>query len=179
LPVGQITLGMHIVEANGQTGIVSGWKVVPGAMTMYNLEVALDHTFVVGMGMWVVHNCSFGDTAKLTDHFNRHGTDFGLTSESEYENAAKGSFNGETVDGSYGQHLTRFRANGDVVHFNTSTDEFGVVTQSIRKRGEHLKGPKASAKQNLILQGDAVDGNVPARRYDWASVVAFCGISDW
>ncbi len=57
LPVGQITLGLHIVEANGQTGIVSGWRVVPGGKTMYNLEVALDHTFVVGMGMWVVHNC--------------------------------------------------------------------------------------------------------------------------
>jgi Pretoxin HINT domain len=60
LPVGQITLGMHIVEANGQTGIVSGWKVVPGVMTMYNLEVALDHTFVVGMEIWVVHNCDGG-----------------------------------------------------------------------------------------------------------------------
>jgi hypothetical protein len=51
---------MHVVEANGQTGVVSGWKVVPGVMTMYNLEVALDHTFVVGMGMWVVHNCGGG-----------------------------------------------------------------------------------------------------------------------
>jgi Pretoxin HINT domain len=60
LPVGQITLGLHIVEANGQTGIVSGWKVVPGVKTMYNLEVALDHTFVVGVGMWVVHNCEIG-----------------------------------------------------------------------------------------------------------------------
>jgi hypothetical protein len=48
---------MHIVEANGQTGVVSGWKVVQGVMTMYNLEVALDHAFVVGVGMWVVHNC--------------------------------------------------------------------------------------------------------------------------
>jgi hypothetical protein len=58
LPVGQITLGMHIMEANGQTGVVSGWKVVPGVMTMYNLEVALDHTYTVGVGMWVVHNCA-------------------------------------------------------------------------------------------------------------------------
>ncbi len=61
LPVGQITLGMHVVEANGQTGVVSGWKVVPGVMTMYNLEVAQDHTFVVGAGMWVVHNCGIDD----------------------------------------------------------------------------------------------------------------------
>jgi Pretoxin HINT domain len=56
LPVGQIKLGMHVVEADGQLGVISGWKVVPGVKTMYNLEVAQDHTFVVGM--WVVHDCN-------------------------------------------------------------------------------------------------------------------------
>ncbi len=58
LPVGQIKLGMHVVEADGQVGVISGWKVVAGVQTMYNLEVAQDHTFVVGVGMWVVHNCA-------------------------------------------------------------------------------------------------------------------------
>jgi hypothetical protein len=57
LPVGQIKLGMHVLRADGQWGIVTGWKVVAGAMTMYNLEVAQDHTFTVGAGEWVVHNC--------------------------------------------------------------------------------------------------------------------------
>ena len=33
---------------------------MPGVKTMYNLEVAHDHTFVVGVGMWVVHNCGGG-----------------------------------------------------------------------------------------------------------------------
>ena len=56
LPVGQIKLGMHVVEANGHLGVISGWKVVAGVKTMYNLEVAQDHTFVVGVGQWVVHN---------------------------------------------------------------------------------------------------------------------------
>ena len=58
LPVGQMKLGMHVVEANGHVGVISGWKVVPGVQIMYNLEVAQDHTFVVGMGQWVVHNCA-------------------------------------------------------------------------------------------------------------------------
>jgi hypothetical protein len=40
LPVAQIKLGMHVVEANGQVGVISGWKVVPGVKVMYNLEVA-------------------------------------------------------------------------------------------------------------------------------------------
>src|SRR5579883_1747308 len=58
LPVGQIKLGMHVRRADGQWGLVTGWKVVPGTQVMYNLEVARDHTFTVGVGEWVVHNCS-------------------------------------------------------------------------------------------------------------------------
>ncbi len=58
LPVGQITLGMHVLRADGQWGLVTGWKVVPGTKVMYNLEVAQDHTFTVGSGEWVVHNCA-------------------------------------------------------------------------------------------------------------------------
>jgi hypothetical protein len=60
LPVGQIKLGMHILEANGLYGVVTGWKVVPGVQVMYNLEVAQDHTYTVGTGQWVVHNCTTG-----------------------------------------------------------------------------------------------------------------------
>jgi len=56
LPVGQITLGMHVLRADGTYGVVTGWKVVPGTQVMYNLEVAQDHTFTVGLGQWVVHN---------------------------------------------------------------------------------------------------------------------------
>ncbi len=60
LPVGQITLGMHVLRADGTYGVVTGWKVVPGAEVMYNLEVAQDHTFTVGTGQWVVHNSDCG-----------------------------------------------------------------------------------------------------------------------
>jgi hypothetical protein len=62
LPVGQITLGMHILRADGRVGVVTGWKMVPGASVMYNLEVAQDHTYTVGDGQWVVHNCASGPT---------------------------------------------------------------------------------------------------------------------
>jgi RHS repeat-associated protein len=67
LPVGQIKLGMHVLRADGRIGVVTGWKVVPGTKTMYNLEVAQDHTFTVGAGQWVVHNeCDF---ASLADEY--------------------------------------------------------------------------------------------------------------
>jgi len=56
LAVSKITLGMHLLRADGRVGKVTGWKVVPGTKVMYNLEVQQDHTFTVGVGMWVVHN---------------------------------------------------------------------------------------------------------------------------
>jgi hypothetical protein len=30
---------------------------VPGTQAMYHLDVAQDHTYTVGTGQWVVHNC--------------------------------------------------------------------------------------------------------------------------
>jgi hypothetical protein len=67
LPVGQIKLGMHLLRADGRVGVVTGWKVVPGTKTMYNLEVAQDHTFTVGTGQWVVHNCGSTGTPDPTN----------------------------------------------------------------------------------------------------------------
>jgi hypothetical protein len=47
---------MHVLEADGSYGIVAALVVVPGAMWMCNLTVAQDHTYVVGMAHWIVHN---------------------------------------------------------------------------------------------------------------------------
>src|SRR5215472_1570341 len=60
MPVGKVKLGMHVLRADGRIGVATEWKVVPGTKTMYNLEVAWDHTFTVGAGQWVVHNCASG-----------------------------------------------------------------------------------------------------------------------
>jgi RHS repeat-associated protein len=58
LPVGQITVGMHVVRADGRIGLITRWTIVRGTKMMYNLEVAQDHTFTVGDGQWIVHNCA-------------------------------------------------------------------------------------------------------------------------
>src|SRR5579863_2281152 len=60
VPVAQLHLGMHVLRADGDVGVVTGWKVVPGTKVMYNLTVAQDHTFTVGTGEWVVHNSECG-----------------------------------------------------------------------------------------------------------------------
>jgi RHS repeat-associated protein len=63
VPAGRLHIGMHVQRADGGVGIITGWQIVPGVMVMYNLEVAQDHTFTVGDGQWVVHNCDFASMA--------------------------------------------------------------------------------------------------------------------
>ena len=67
--VGQLRVGMHVVRAGGGVGAITGWKLVLGVMTMYNLEVAQDHTFTVGVGEWVVHNCGLGPVNSKGDPY--------------------------------------------------------------------------------------------------------------
>jgi len=64
LPVAQITVGMHVERADGSVGVVTGRLLVSGTQTMYNLEVAHDHTFTVGNEQWIVHNCDAADWIK-------------------------------------------------------------------------------------------------------------------
>ena len=57
-------------------GVVTGWSIVASSKTMYNLEVAQDHTFTVGDGQWVVHNCGggpqFSDDPSVAGHIFRN-----------------------------------------------------------------------------------------------------------
>jgi hypothetical protein len=62
--VNKLHVGSRVVKADAYLGVMTGWKIVPGVMTMYNLEVAQDHTFTVGLGQWIVHNCA--DTGEVT-----------------------------------------------------------------------------------------------------------------
>jgi len=66
LPVGQIKVGMHVVRADGRMGVITKWTIVPGVKMIYNLEVAQDHTFTVGDGQWIVHNCNPSDLVNPT-----------------------------------------------------------------------------------------------------------------
>jgi hypothetical protein len=64
VPVSQLTLGMQVLNADGTVETVTGWKVVPGTQVMYHLDVAQDHTYTVGAGEWVVHNCGIPGQAE-------------------------------------------------------------------------------------------------------------------
>ncbi len=67
VPVSQLRVGMHVINASDGIGTITMLKAVPGAMTMYNLEVAQDHTYTVGKGEWIIHNCGVGPVGSNED----------------------------------------------------------------------------------------------------------------
>jgi len=65
----------------------------------------------------------FATPQKLSEHFKKHGAEFGFTSESEYLAAAQ-----EFASSQPGSDvLVKIRANGNRVIYNVSTNEFAVV----------------------------------------------------
>ena len=68
----------------------------------------------------------FGDAAKLQDHFDRHGADFGARTPAEYEAQAQAFLTGQKP----AEVLEKVRPNGDIVRYNPTTDEFGVASPS-------------------------------------------------
>ena len=103
LPVGQIKVGMHLLRADGRYGIVTAWVLVPGIQTMYNLEVAHDHSFTVGSGAWVVHNCTPRPRSEFTE-----GIENLLNSEDE--DARLEAEVGQVLEQEIGLNLTGFRS---------------------------------------------------------------------
>ncbi len=52
--------GDHVPNAVGGSGRVDSVRFEPVHKLMYNLTVAVDHTFFVGKGGWLVHNAGCG-----------------------------------------------------------------------------------------------------------------------
>lgn len=69
---------------------------------------------------------TFANGARLSDHFRRHGGDFGATDALDYQRRADGFLTGRRAT----ETLERTRPSGDVVRFNSKTDEFGVISAS-------------------------------------------------
>lgn len=95
---------MHVLEANGSYGILIKRTVVSGAVWMYNLTVAQDHTYTVGLEQVVVHNdsdCldpneiwhkgSFDSAQGSAEyHFAKHGAEVGAEDVQQYLRKALG-----------------------------------------------------------------------------------------
>ena len=166
IPVSQLKSGMHVLEANGNYGVVATLVVVPGAMWMYNLQVAQDHTYTVGLGQWVVHN-RCGDSANvnlnnrkpLQHLFSRHGSDWGLSGQN-WNNSTMGDLqNGlkaHLEDPYTGGIPGTFRGQAAIHYYNPLTDlNLSVDSTS----GEILGGWKLAPNQiwNILgLRGNLI-----------------------
>lgn len=87
-------LGAEVRSANGWYGTVQEIQFILHPQPMYDLTVAEAHTFFVGDGQWLVHNCgnAFPKTwgqmtqterAAFQHAYDRHGKQFGLPNWSE------------------------------------------------------------------------------------------------
>ena len=54
---GDLQVGDLIQKVDGTHGVVQFNKIEYRTQTMYNLTVDIAHTFYVGDGDWLVHNC--------------------------------------------------------------------------------------------------------------------------
>jgi len=101
---------------------------------MYNLTVAQDHTYVVGVGKWVVHNCGgaggdgvgFSDQSKLIEHFDKHNAEFSppFANKTDYEEAAT-DFMTQSQEQNPNLH-EGIRNNGDIVRIDDSIGQFVI-----------------------------------------------------
>ncbi|MFA7238004.1 MAG: RHS repeat-associated core domain-containing protein [Phycisphaeraceae bacterium] len=88
----------------------------------------------------------FADNAKLDDHFQRHGADFGAKTAAEYQGKAD-----TFLTGSRGQGvLEKVRPNGDVIRYNPATEEFGVVSKNGAIRTYYRPDPKVHGKPSNL-----------------------------
>ncbi|WP_221119613.1 hemagglutinin repeat-containing protein [Rhizobium lentis] len=109
------------------------WEIWQDTSISWSVKVdrleatGLDINSVIAMAMLggaAVGVGAFGSVAKLQDHYNRHGNDFGAKSAAEYQAQAKAFLGGPIAPGI----LEKIRSNGDIVRYNPTTDEFGVVS---------------------------------------------------
>jgi hypothetical protein len=56
VPAGQLQTGNSVRKADGSYGVVDAVAVEQRPQVMYNLTIAVAHTFFVGDGRWLVHN---------------------------------------------------------------------------------------------------------------------------
>jgi hypothetical protein len=138
LPVSQLKPGMHVREANGGYGVVARVVIVPGAMWMYNLTVAQDHTYVVGLAQWIVHNCTSGlngdnlgavkgFTGTLAGHYKAHGGEPGIkaTSKADYNQQAVNFMSGKPAEG---EEQIWNPVTGQYYRWDPNTGVFGIYS---------------------------------------------------
>ncbi|MGP1352916.1 MAG: RHS repeat-associated core domain-containing protein, partial [Parasphingopyxis sp.] len=88
---------------------------------------------------------SFASESRLLDHFARHGERLGVSTATEYQQAASTFLTGRPGRGV----LQTTRANGDIRRFDPRTNEFGVITERGTIRTYFRPDPARNGMSNL------------------------------
>jgi len=128
---GGITIGTAGTAVSCGTTLCIGGVVTVGAgavVTAGGVTTALSGAAGLGdnLALMTGRGQGFNDPDNLSDHFLKHGAEFGFKTEKEYLTAAQ---NFVSTKGNRGV-LSTVRANGDTVIYNPTTNEFAVVTNS-------------------------------------------------
>jgi len=84
----------------------------------------------------------FADDAKLQDHYVRHGNDFGAKNAKQYQYQADKFLTSPRGSNT----LEKTRLNGDIVRYNTKTQEFGVISKNGNIRTYYKPNPSVHGK---------------------------------
>ncbi|CAM3706940.1 hypothetical protein NORO109296_03975 [Nocardiopsis rhodophaea] len=135
---GDLRPGMWLETSAGTWVQVTATRAWTQSAKVHNLTVEGVHTFNVAVGASsdvLTHNCGgsiWSSTRRKTSvqnalgHWNKHKSEFpGLNNAKQYVEAANRFLRSGDPN-----VLTRTRANDDVLRFNPTTDEFGVMDPS-------------------------------------------------
>ena len=93
---GKLKFGNWLKRADGRTGMVVEVKRVAQAQEMYNLTVETAHTFFVGDGQWLVHNCNaIVDGVRVAA--SAEGKTFATTADEVFSGLSSGARRSATV----------------------------------------------------------------------------------
>jgi len=89
IEAGALWPGTKVQKLDGSFGTVQGFSTEIRPVIMWDLTVSDVHTFAVGEGEWVVHNCGFGDLIAEGHAWEEHGK-FVFNTQDEFAEAVEG-----------------------------------------------------------------------------------------
>jgi hypothetical protein len=85
------------------------------------------------------NKAQFSDNEKLNVHYENHGSEFGASSETEYENLARDFLTGPKKD----NVLETIRSNGDILRYGPQSNTLGVMSKDGNIRTFYKPEPKS------------------------------------
>jgi hypothetical protein len=131
----QLVVGERVVREDGSPATVVALQVVAGAADYYNLTVSQLHTYAVGGGQYVVHNCGVADNWAKTKTLSN-----GMTKAKYREGATQCDFCDrpfpegapKVIEHAYprSEAIPQFSSQADADAFVADVDNFSVVCKS-------------------------------------------------